>query len=87
LVNAIFDAWTTAELERLLRRSAGSPATNWTVIFTLLLVLTFATTIYFVRPITPWVMAAITFVVTVALVWQAGRLHARRVSGSPQALR
>ena len=87
LLNAIFAAWTAAELERLLRRSVGSPATNWTVTFTLMLVLTLAAAIDFVRPIAPWLMAAITAVVALAITWLARRLHVRRVNERPPALR
>ena len=87
LVSAIFEAWTTAELERLLRRAAGSPATNWTVTFTLLLVAVLAFAIDFVWPITPWMMGAAMLVAAVALAWWARRVHIHRVYAKPPAAR
>jgi hypothetical protein len=78
LIKAIFDAWTTAEVEQLLRRSAGTPATQWTVTFTLLLAAVLAGTIYFVLPLTPWVMTAATAVVSAVLLWLACRVHSQR---------
>jgi hypothetical protein len=82
LVSAIFEAWTSAEVERLLRRSAGSPATNWTVTFTLLVVVVLAATIYFVWPIAPWVMAGFTLVAAIAFTGLARRIHVQRVNAS-----
>ena len=78
LVKSIFDAWTTAEVEQLLRRSAGTPATQWTVTFTLLLTAVLAAAIYFALPLTPWVMTAATAVVSAVLLWLACRVHAQR---------
>jgi hypothetical protein len=81
LVNATFDAWTTAEVERLLRRSAGTPATHWAVTFTLLLALTLAATICLVWPPEPWAAVAVTVLGSAVLAWLARRVHRSRVDG------
>ncbi len=81
LINATFDAWTTAEVERLLRRSAGAPATHWTAIFVTLLVLVLSATIAFLWPMDAPVVVAGTALVAIALTWIARRVHVRCVRG------
>ena len=82
LVNATFDAWTTAEVERLLRRSAGGPATHWAAVFVTLLVFVLSATIAFLWPMDAPVVVAGTALVAIALTWIARRVHVSCVRGT-----
>jgi hypothetical protein len=84
LLWAIFDAWTTAEVEQLLRRSAGTAATQWTVTFTLLLAVILAAAAYFVWPLMPWMMIGGTVVGLLVLLWLLCRVHSGRVQVSTE---
>lgn len=79
LVNATFDAWTTADTERLLRRSAGAPATHWTIIFSVLVTLTLAGPVFYAWPIGTWPALGVTALAALVFAWIARRVHRRRV--------
>jgi ABC-type multidrug transport system fused ATPase/permease subunit len=83
LIASIFDAWTTAEVEQLLRRAAGSPATHWTALFTILLVVMLATPLYLILTVEFTVMLAATALTAFALAWLARRIHAHRARLMP----
>ena len=79
LINPAFDGWTLGEVERLLRRSAGSPATHWAVVFTVVLVIVLAATIQYVWPFSPTLGVGATVFAAAVLAWIAQRTHRRRV--------
>lgn len=90
LVNSTFDGWTTAEVERLLRRSAGKPATHWAMIFSTLLVLVAIGTIAFVWqarwqhvwPLSALNVAAVTVIAAIVFAGVARNAHARRINNA-----
>jgi hypothetical protein len=82
LIQSTFDGWTTAEVERLLRRSAGAPATHWAATFALLVGLMLAGTAIYVWPLSPWQMLGATTITAIGFVWLARRAHLRRVDGN-----
>jgi hypothetical protein len=77
LVNATFDAWTTAEVERLLRRSAGDAATHWALIFSVLVVLTLVGPIFYVWPFGTWIKIGATALGLMVVFFAVGFHHAR----------
>jgi hypothetical protein len=79
LVNATFDAWTTADVERLLRRAAGGPAAHWAVVFAVLVTLTLLGPAFYVWPIGLWKAVAATAVAALILAWIAPAVHRRRI--------
>ena len=85
LVNATFEAWTTAEVERLLRRSAGSPATHWAATFTLLVAFTLGAAIDFVWPVDAWPLVGGATAAAFVLAWLARHLHRKRVGALIQS--
>ena len=85
LVNATFDGWTTGEVERLLRRSAGSPATHWAATFTVMLVIVLAATIQYVWPSPPAIAFGVTALAALLLAWAARHVHRVKVETDPKA--
>ena len=78
LIKPAFDGWTSREVELLLRRSAGSPATHWAVIFTVVVVIVLAATIQYVWPFSPTVAVGATVFTAAVLAWVAQHTHRRR---------
>ena len=79
LMNAMFDAWTIGEVERLLRRSDAYPATHSAYFFAVLVMLTLVVPIIYVLQIGTWPVVGGTALGVFVLAFFAASRHYDRV--------